>query len=155
MLVPSGSALAAPPEAPVEISAARSVGSLKGGEVQLLGAVRIRQGEIEAEGEQARAELRDGEVVRITLTGAPARFAQPLEDGSGTLVATARSIDYRVAERSLLLQGEAVVERGPDRLRAERVEYELDSGRVASDGGAAGRVELKFAPKPRQRPTTP
>ncbi|NIR58409.1 MAG: lipopolysaccharide transport periplasmic protein LptA [Gammaproteobacteria bacterium] len=92
-----------------------------------------------------------GGLQRAVAAGQPARFRRAAEDAGQQLPVTgrARTIDYRPAERRVVLNGSAELERGRSRFESERIVYRLDRNRVeAGEGGQRERVRVTIEPEP-------
>src|SRR5690606_3261544 len=120
----------------VQVGADRIESILTGdGESVLRGDVRIDQGTLAIRADSATVTMRDGEVVRVVVDGAPATMQQEGEDGAPTR-ASARRIDYDVAAETVVLEGKARVEQPRGILTGERLTYDLAAERV--EGGGEG-----------------
>jgi len=133
-------------EQSIAIGAERMEGVLKDdGEAVLRGRVRIDQGTLAIRADSATVTMRNGEIVRVVLDGAPATMEQEGEDGAPTR-ASARRIEYDVAAESVALVGEASVRQPRGTLTGERLTYDLAAERVEG-GGEGGRVHMVIQPK--------
>jgi lipopolysaccharide export system protein LptA len=111
----------------------------------LTGNVRIRQGSLEVDADQAQVHRVGGEIDRIVLTGSPARLRQ-LSDQGEPMNASARQVVYAMSSDVMVLTGGVVLEQPRGTLRGETIKYNLTTGRV--DGGGDGaRVSLRILPK--------
>ena len=133
-------------EQPIAIDAEHMEGVLTdNGEAVLHGSVRIDQGTLAIRADRATVTIRDGEIVRVVLDGAPATMAQQGEDGAPTR-ASARRIEYDVPAEAVALVGDASVEQPRGTLTGQRLTYDLAGERVAG-GGDGGRVHMVIQPK--------
>lgn len=80
--------------------------------------------------------------LRATMTGSPARLEHTPPGADGTVVATAGRLVYDTTSRKLILEESARIERGADRLTAERIEYDLANQRVKASGNGSERVRI-------------
>lgn len=111
----------------------------------LTGNVRIRQGSLEVDADQALVHRVGGEIDRIVLTGSPARLRQ-VSDAGEPMNASAQQLVYVLSSDVMVLTGAVVVEQPRGTLRGETLKYNLTTGRV--DGGGDGaRVSLRILPK--------
>lgn len=117
----------------------------------LRGNVRISQGTLLIQAEQADLTRRGGALSQAVLTGAPATVEQQLDSG-GLMRARAGRIDYDMVAEVLLLTGDVVVTQPEGELRGERIRYDLKSGRLEG-GGDSGRVRMQFEPRATTQPT--
>lgn len=126
---------------------AESTKSTTDGRVVLLGAVVINQGSLEAHARKGTAYSEAGEVVRVVLLGAPATFAQALDDG-GRIRAAADNIEYKVGADTIVLSGHAHVEQvGKFEYSGASLVYNTNTGAIAGEGGESGQVELILQPR--------
>ncbi|MBS7456738.1 lipopolysaccharide transport periplasmic protein LptA [Coralloluteibacterium stylophorae] len=148
LLAAAGSALArsSDREQDMIIDAASTEGELTdNGTVTFSGDVRMDQGTLRVRADDAVGTLRDGEIVRVVLTGAPARLQQ--EDDQGQpMDARAARIDYDLATDTAVLTGDVEIEQPRGNLRGERVVYDIATGRVRA-GQEGGRVRMVIQPK--------
>jgi len=121
----------------------------------LSGNVRMEQGSLKANGDQARVyDLSqpgsDTTVRRLVLTGVPAHLEQRLDDG-GRMSAQAATIDYNDGTGIAELTGNVVViQQGQSEFRGPRMIYNTNTG--AMEGGAEGgseQIQLIFKPRPK------
>lgn len=157
LLAPAAHALKTDREQPLNVSASRWNGALKGGVQQLSGEVLIEQGSLKANADNAElfsAAGDSGNIERVVLTGKPARLTQQLDGGEGTVVATAARIEYSLADGIAQLIGDARVDRAGDRMSAATITYEVQSGRMQAAGAEGQRVQITLQPRP-ATPKTP
>lgn len=131
---------------PMQINADRFESGMDGNTTVLTGNVRITQGSLVVNAARADVTQEQGEVSRAVLTGRPATLKQAM-DGGGELNASAATIDYRLAEESVELTGDVVLERPQGTLRSQRVTYSVKTGRLAAGEGVGGGVQLVIPPK--------
>jgi lipopolysaccharide export system protein LptA len=122
----------------------------------LTGNVRITQGSLVVNAARADITQEKGDVSRALLTGAPATLKQTMTDG-GELNASARTIDYKLADEMVELSGNVILDRPQGTLRSEKVSYSVKTGRLAAGEGVSGGVQLTIPPKPPKpaEPATP
>ncbi|MCU0757163.1 MAG: lipopolysaccharide transport periplasmic protein LptA [Xanthomonadales bacterium] len=150
LLAPSAHALKTDREQPLNVSASRWNGALKGGMQQLSGEVVIEQGSLKASADNAElysAPGDTGNIQRVILTGKPARLTQQLDGNEGTVVATAARIEYSLENGIAQLIGDARVDRAGDRLTASTISYEVESGKMQAAGAEGQRVQITLQPR--------
>jgi lipopolysaccharide export system protein LptA len=151
LLAPPAQALKTDREQPLNVSATRWNGALKGGVQQLSGEVLIEQGSLKASADDAELQSAPGDtgnIQRVILTGKPARLTQQLDGNEGTVVATAARIEYSLADGIAKLIGSARVDRAGDQLTASTITYEIASGKMQAAGSEGQRVQITLQPRP-------
>ncbi len=133
-------------EQPMQINSDRFEAGMDTNTTVLTGNVRIVQGSLVVKAARADITQDKGEVSRALLTGAPATLKQTMT-GGGELNASARTIDYKLAEESVDLSGNVILERPQGTLRSEKVTYSVKTGRLAAGEGVSGGVQLVIPPK--------
>lgn len=132
---------------PVKVQADKKVTRYNEGTSVFTGDVVIDQGSLHATGDRATLYLEEGELVRAVLEGTPATFRE--RDDEGNLVeGEALHADYLTADREVILTGEAWLTRTGDRIRSERITYDLaDEVIEAGDDQGGSRVEMTLQPR--------
>jgi len=131
----------------VDVNADTIDGSLADdGESLLSGTVRITQGSLHVQADNARVTRTGGDLQRVLLEGAPARLKQ-IDDKGQAVNASARQIIYQPAADIIELLGNVVIEQPQGNLTGERITYDLGTGRIQADG-QGGRVSMRMNPKP-------
>lgn len=113
----------------------------------LQGNVRIRQGATRLLGDTATLEQspETGDIVRVTVTGSPARFARD-EEGTTSITGHSDTIAYYTEEgesgpvAAIRLQGEAIFNSGRTVLQCAEIRYLPDTGETTSTGPCSGTV---------------
>jgi lipopolysaccharide export system protein LptA len=133
---------------PMDIDAQRTESSTRGDAVTVLsGDVRITQGSMKVSADRAEVHQDRGQIVKVILEGRPVTFEQEMDDDEGMLYAEALRVDYDTAINSLLLSGQVHIRQPRGEMTSERVEYNLETGRVTSGGEEGdGRVRLRIEP---------
>lgn len=131
---------------PMEIGADWTDATLgENGRALLKGNVVISQGSLQIKSSDATIERSAGEIKRALLEGAPAQLQQTLDSG-GQMQARARTIDYDVINKVMVLTGDVIVTQPEGELRGPRIRYDLTSGRLGG-GGEGGRVQMTIPPR--------
>jgi lipopolysaccharide export system protein LptA len=162
--VHAGSALAAPPakpaassrttqapsaQQPIQIEADRAELTDQQTVSIYTGRVKLQQGDLELAGDRLQVKRNpQTKEITATLTGSPVTAKQ----GAGTanpMQARANRVDYQSSDRMLVLQGDAEVVRGKDRINSETIRYNAATQRIMADsrGGTVGdRVQITIQP---------
>ncbi len=132
---------------PIKVQADKKVTKYQEGTSVYTGDVVIDQGSLHATGNRATLYLEEGELVRAVLEGRPATFRER-DDQGNWVEGEAREADYRTAEGSVVLTGEAWLKRTGDEIRSERITYDLGTEEVqAGEEGGNARVEMILQPR--------
>lgn len=132
---------------PMDISSDHSVGSMVDGQPTVLsGNVLITQGTMRVESNRAEITLRGGDIQRVVLTGSPATMRQEMDDGS-PMTARGGTIDYNIANETMVITGDAHVEQPQGNMASQRIVYNMQTERVEAGGEGAGRVQMRIQPR--------
>ncbi len=112
----------------------------------LSGGVTITQGSLDIRSARAEITQRNGEPVRVVMTGGPVRLNQQLDDGT-PMSATANNIDYNLQTEIVVLTGGVNLQQPRGSLTGSRVVYNMRNGQVQSGGQGAGRVKMRIMPR--------
>lgn len=154
LLLP-GVGLALPEDAdqPIEIEAESAELDQNAGQVVYRGSVEVTQGTMRVFADQMTVDYEDQKVVRITATGAPARYRQQLESDQGEVRARARTIVYHTQEERVHLERDAFLEQGGNEIAGELINYDIVAGRVSAESGDEGPVRVIVQPAARDDAT--
>ncbi|MBX9399766.1 lipopolysaccharide transport periplasmic protein LptA [Lysobacter sp. BMK333-48F3] len=111
----------------------------------LTGDVKITQGTLIINAAKADIKRAGGEPSFVTLTGSQATLKQELDDGS-PFNGRANKIEYDIPKDTIVLTGNAYVDKNGDTIKSERIVYNSKTGQVES-GGTGGRVNIRMLPK--------
>ncbi|HXS72416.1 MAG TPA: lipopolysaccharide transport periplasmic protein LptA [Rhodanobacteraceae bacterium] len=141
---------------PVNVNANSFAGSQESGKTTFTGNVKIDQGTLHADGDNAVGYFdQNNQVQRVVLTGTPAHMQQKLDDGS-MVHGAANTIDYTVSQNTVVLTGNAnVVQEGKGSFHGEKLTYNTDSGQISGESGGGGQVHLTLQPKPKPAKAAP
>lgn len=132
---------------PMDISSDHSVGSMVDGQPTVLsGNVLITQCTMRVESNRAEITLRGGDIQRVVLTGSPATMRQEMDDGS-PMTARGNTIDYNIANETMVITGNAHVEQPQGNMASQRIVYNMQTERVEAGGEGAGRVQMRIQPR--------
>jgi lipopolysaccharide export system protein LptA len=111
----------------------------------LQGNVVISQGTLEIRADRAIVHRRNGDIDKVTLSGAPVRMKQ-LTDKNETMNASAANIVYTLSSDLIVLNGNVVIDQPRGSMRGETIKYDLKTGRL-NGGGDGKRVSMRIMPK--------
>ncbi|QQP95960.1 lipopolysaccharide transport periplasmic protein LptA [Lysobacter enzymogenes] len=111
----------------------------------LTGNVKAVQGTLVINAAKADIRRAGGDISTVQLTGSQATIKQELDDGS-PFNGRANKIDYDMPKDTVVLTGNAFVDKAGDTIKSERIVYNMKSGQVES-GGTGGRVSMQLQPK--------
>ncbi len=121
----------------------------RAGVVEFSGGFELIQGTLTVNSDSARLfRNSDGELVRIEILGIPSEPAiwrEELDDGSA-LNAQAERIDYHLSDEKAVLVGQALVRKGADEMRAETIDYDLNSQHIDAGGDDDAPVLFIYNP---------
>ena len=137
-------------EKPIHIRAESAEIERQEGRIVYVGAVRVEQGTLRVAAERMVVDYDAGQVVRITATGAPARYRQALENNAGDVQADAATIVYHTRESRIDLKGDAHLEQRGNSLSGERIRYDIVAGRVDAGAPNQGPVHTTLMPAARE-----
>ena len=125
--------------------------------VTLTGNVRMEQGSLKAQGDEARLYDTtqagtgggDNQIRRMVLTGKPARLEQRMDGSGGLMKASAATIHYNTETGIAELDGDVVVvQEGRSEFRGAHMTYDTNTGAMEGGSNAPGsEIHLRFLPK--------
>lgn len=131
------SAVAAPPQMPVSVTADSGRFEQDAGSGLYRGNVELIQGKRKLFADEMRLFTHNGELTRVEASGTPVR----MEEGKD-LQAHANNLVYDIRKRTLVLTGDAYIEHLGNTFEGAKVEYSLDSKRVDASSEGDKRVRL-------------
>ncbi|MFK7955691.1 MAG: lipopolysaccharide transport periplasmic protein LptA [Lysobacterales bacterium] len=121
----------------------------RAGVVEFSSGFELTQGSLTINSDSARLfRNNSGELVRIEILGTsavPAKWREELDDGSA-LNAQAERIDYHLADEKAVLVGQALVKKGADEMRADTINYDLNSQHLDAGGDDDSPVLFIYNP---------
>lgn len=135
-------ATAQQPTGPVEVSADQATFEQNAGTGVYRGNAELIQGKRRLNADIIRLFTENNELVRVEATGSPVRMVEGKE-----LNARADKLVYDLAQRSLVLTGNARVTHQGNTFEGAKVEYNLDSRRVDASSEGDKRVRLVIPAK--------
>jgi len=130
---------------PIFINADRTEYDEKTGVQIWSGNVEMSQGTMEIKADRITITLQDKKLSRIQGTGSPIEFKQE-NDSGGLVTGNARAIDYDAQNNTLALSGSATLIQPGQRLRSERIVFDINKQKVSAEGGDNGRVSIQIQP---------
>ena len=113
-------------------------------ESSISGNVVISQGTLKIEADKAVISRVKGDVVKVTLSGAPTRMQQTNDNGD-VMKASAKQIVYLISGEQIQLNGGVIIDQARGSMRGESIRYDLKTGRLTG-GGNGGRVQMRLNP---------
>ncbi|GAB3372082.1 lipopolysaccharide transport periplasmic protein LptA [Spongiibacter taiwanensis] len=114
------------------------------------GNVKMSQGTLKIQADKLTIVESDRKVEKVIAQGNPAKFEQQPRAGEGVVVASAGTIEYRLADEEILLQQNASITHQGSKISGDRVVYSGKKQTVVADGGSAaenGRVRMTLQPQ--------
>lgn len=144
------SALTSDVEKPVHIDADSVLFNKTKGLAVYEGHVSIVQGSLKITAHRIEINAPDNEIESITATGKPVNFQQKMDDGK-LAKGSANKLLFKVKEKRLLMDGDAVISQNNDKFSSNHIEYstrtgELKAGKNTKVPGSKGRVKVIFYP---------
>jgi lipopolysaccharide export system protein LptA len=112
----------------------------------LSGGVIITQGTLDIRSDTAVVYTRNGEPIRVVLTGSPVKLNQELDDGK-LMEAVANKVDYDLKSEIVVFTGGVNIRQPSGSIAGERVVYNMRTGQVQGGGQDAGRVKIRLLPR--------
>ncbi|MGB0893935.1 MAG: lipopolysaccharide transport periplasmic protein LptA [Parashewanella sp.] len=127
----------------VDISANSWDGSLKNNQLNYYGDVIVTQGTIKITAERLSAfsDKASGNKI-FNATGSPATFFQILDTGEPGK-ASAKQIRYDKKSGTLVLKGNAELDVGGNKMKAETIRYNIENQHVSADSSGNGTDRVK------------
>ena len=150
LAVSTTSALKEDIEKPVYINADSVLFNKNKGLAVYEGNVSIIQGTLEIKAYRIEINAPNNEIQQIIATGKPVSFQQKMDDGK-LAKGGANKLLYRVEEKKILMDGDAVISQDNDEFSSNHIEYstktgELKAGKDKKTSGSKGRVKVIFFP---------
>lgn len=133
---------------PIQIEADRATLDEKAGTSVYEGNVFMKQGTLTLRGQRMTVQVRDSQVIRITIDGKPASFSQRPDGADTDQHAEASHIEYHTVEQRLILQGDALIRQSEkEEFSSNRIVFDLRRNTVsAGDGSTGSRVRITLQP---------
>lgn len=132
---------------PIDISANQGVSEQDESKPSVVsGNVVITQGTLVINAAKGVIYQRNGDIVRVVLTGGPVRLQQQMDNGQ-PLTVNASQADYNLSTDIVTLTGNVRISQPTGNLSAPSAVYNMGTGRFESQGSSSGRVKMRFVPK--------
>ncbi|QDQ26406.1 lipopolysaccharide transport periplasmic protein LptA [Chitinimonas arctica] len=163
LLAPQARAELADSEKPMLVEAGRGGLADKAGRAVLEGGVKMTQGTLSVDADQAVIQKQaDGEQT-VHAEGRPVKFRQRMEGQQGWLDARAAKLDYDSGSGNVKLVGNAWLKHGEDEISGSVITYNTHTEIYSAEGGPAtangetGRIKMIIQPKkkPAESPAKP
>jgi lipopolysaccharide export system protein LptA len=143
LLVLAGEARALPSDRdqPISYQADRAERDNQRGITILEGSVIMQRGSIRIEAERVVIEDENNKINLIIATGTPARYRQIPSEGAEPIIASARTIEYRLGEQTLHLIDKASLVQGGSSLTGNRIEYDVRQAVVTAGSDQLNKTE--------------
>lgn len=133
--------------APITIEADRLEMSQLDGRSHYHGNVHLQQGKMSLRADTLEIIQQEGQLQRAIAQGRPAIMEMPDEQTGQLIRGHARQMNYRLADDTVEMRGEAILWRGKDEFRGDHLIYQIGLGQVQAFGstrsdGVEGRVRI-------------
>jgi lipopolysaccharide export system protein LptA len=120
------------------------------------GNVKVTQGTLVLTGELMTVYNKGDEVEKVIMEGDPATYRQRPDNKDQDVRAKALRMEYYTNPEHIILLKQAEVEQEGDKLRSERIEYDVVKDQVnAGTDEPNERVKITIQPKPEKKPENP
>lgn len=143
------------PTQPVKINADRAEWE-KGGAMVYTGNVHLESGDLKLGGERLQLKQYGNGEFEAHIDGSPATLdhaglATGSDDTRQAVSAKAKQLNYDSRNETVEIEGEALLTRGTDEIRGEKVRYDVAHRRIE----AAGGVQIVIQPPAKEQQATP
>ena len=133
--------------APIHIYANHMRYELQKGISTYTGKVRVTHNNIELTGDKVIAIHKDNILKKITVTGSPAAYRQPSEEGK-YINAQSMQMEYQAWKNMLVLSKQARLEQAGSVMASEQIIYDtINKVVIAGDDKADKRVNITITPE--------
>lgn len=132
-------------EQPINVSADKARKNSHQGLTTYMGEVVITQGSIRITGDEVTIYDSNGQVSKMIAKGQRAEFRQRPQLNGPETIAKASTIEYNVADETLLLLDNAKLEQGGDTTTSNKIAYDMKST-IVNAGDDNGRVIMTLQP---------
>ncbi|ROO25011.1 sugar transporter [Salinisphaera orenii MK-B5] len=150
-MVAGGAAWAQQEPLPIRIESDSAELSQQEGTSTYTGSVVLTRGGLTLTGDKlVVTRLNDRGNVKAVLNGAPARLdKQPDRTGDDVVTGHSSRIEYTNADSTVVMRGNAVVNRGGDRIASQVIRHNLDTQRTQAARGEndGERVQITITPQ--------
>lgn len=151
MMLFAGQAGAQQKPLPIQVEANNADLSQQNGTSTYSGNVVLTRGGLTLTGHTLTiTRINDRSNVRAVLEGSPAHLdKRPDREGDDVVTGHAARIEYTNGDATVVLRGDAVVERGGDRITGQVIRHNLNTERTQAERGDSdqGRVRITIQPE--------
>lgn len=151
LVVASGAAWAQQEPLPIRIESDSAELSQQAGTSTYTGSVVLTRGGLTLTGNKLDVtRINDRGNVKAVLTGGPARLdKQPDRTGDDVVTGHSSRIEYTNGDSTVVMRGNAVVNRGGDRITSQVIRHNLDTQRTQAERGENDdeRVQITITPQ--------
>jgi lipopolysaccharide export system protein LptA len=122
------------------------------GKSEYRGGVSLRQGSLHISADVATAIRHGRELETVTAQGRPARARQLVEEEPREIILRGENIRYDAHPRQITLNGQVDVQRGRDRIAADKAIYDLDKGILEAWGRPGHPISATLWRQPETKP---
>jgi lipopolysaccharide export system protein LptA len=137
---------------PVHLHANSIIYDQTSGKSVYRGSVSLRQGSLHISADVATAIQRGRKLETVTAQGKPARARQLVEEEPREVILRGENIRYDAHPRQITLNGQVDVQRGRDRIAADKAIYDLDQGVLEAWGRPGHPMSATLWRQPESRP---
>lgn len=133
---------------PVSLEADSVIFNKQAGTAVYAGNVQIKQGTLSISAGRIDINAPENEIQTIRATGNPVRFQQMMDNGKQA-IGTAKSMQYFVLQKRLVLEGDATLSQDKDTFNSNQIEYDIRSGELKA-GRAASKDDQNTGSEPKK-----
>ena len=137
---------------PVHLHADSIIYDQASGKSVYRGSVTLRQGSLHISADVATAVQRDRKLETVTAQGKPARARQLVEEEPREIILRGENIRYDAHPRQITLNDQVDVQRGRDRIAADKAIYDLDKGILEAWGRPGHPISATLWRQPETKP---
>ena len=121
---------------------------------QYLGNVRMEQGSLKINADEVVVYMEKGKLMKIVITGKPARFEQQPENQQEVVNSQADYMEYYADQERLLLKHNAEVNQGANHFRGDFIEYDTLTSTVKANKDESGKTRVHAIIQPATEKST-
>ena len=107
------------------------------------GDVDLRQGSMHLRADIVTVYQVDRKTTKVVAEGRPVKFKQ--QAAEGPVEGEARHVEYEVDSENLTMDGDALLVKGEDRMRSDRIVYDRVRSIVKAGAAAAGKQRVRIS----------
>lgn len=122
------------------------------GTITYSGDVLMQQGSMKIVADKVILKGNINRATKVTAIGSPAHFQQTPQPGEEAVQAQAKELEYTVSSKSLLLQGDALLQQEGSSLSGNYIEYDVErsvvkAGSIQQNSDDKKRVKMIIPPR--------